>query len=60
MATASIPIVSCLLLSMASFNFVPTPSVPETNTGAFILSWDKSKVAPNPPNPPSTSLRIVR
>src|SRR5699024_6356097 len=46
--------------SMASFSFVPTPSVPDTSTGEIIFNCDKSNAAPKPPRPPITSGRIVR
>ena len=49
MATQSIPIVSCLFIKNAIFNFVPTPSVPLTKTGFFIPFKSSSN---NPPNPP--------
>src|SRR5699024_12588526 len=45
---------------MASFSFVPTPSVPDTSTGEIIFNCDKSNAAPKPPRPPITSGRIVR
>ena len=35
-ATASIPMVSCLSMIMASFTFVPHPSVPDTSVGSSI------------------------
>ena len=35
MATQSMPMVSCLFRSMASYSLVPTPSVPEMRTGCL-------------------------
>src|SRR6266550_654095 len=47
--TRSMPIVSCLFMAKAIFNFVPTPSMLATNTGSRI----PGKLARNsPPNPP--------
>ena len=45
----AIPIVSCLSTSKATINFVPTPSVPLTNTGSFMFNKDKSNIPPNAP-----------
>ena len=58
-ATRSMPMVSCFFMRKASFNLVPTPSVPETITGSLYF-LETSTSAPNPPMPPSTSGRIVR
>src|SRR3954447_23457638 len=58
-ATASIPIVSWRSIINASMSFVPTPSVPETNTGSFKFNTDKSNIPPNPPKPPITPGLIV-
>src|SRR6516162_2997821 len=47
--TRSAPMVSCLFIANAIFNFVPTPSTLATNTGSRI----RGKLARNnPPNPP--------
>jgi len=43
----------------ASFNFVPTPSVPETRTGARYFAGIAHS-APKPPSPARTSGRMVR
>ena len=48
-ATQSIPTVLWMLSSYASFTLVPTPSVPETNTGFSIPFKSNSN---NPENPP--------
>ena len=47
-ATQSIPTVSYLFVSNATFNFVPTPSVPDTKIG-FLYSPNLYK-APKLPN----------
>ena len=51
--------VSCFFKSMAKRNLVPTPSVPETRIGSLYLPG-MAHSAPNPPNPPMTSGRVVR
>ena len=54
--TQSIPIVSCLSIINASFNLVPTPSVPESKTGSSISLKAFAENAPEkPPSAPSTS-----
>ena len=45
----------------AIFNFVPTPSVPESRTGSSIsLIFPRENAPEKPPSPPITSGRIVR
>ena len=60
MATASIPMVSCLSITMATLTLVPHPSVPETRVGSSIsLNFSMENAPENPPIPPSTSGLIV-
>ena len=59
-ATQSIPIVSCLSIRNASFNFVPTPSVPDTKVGfSMFLNFSMENAPENPPRPVKTSGRMV-
>ena len=48
-ATQSIPTVLCLSIMKASFNFVPTPSVPLTSIGFVIPVISSSNAPPKPP-----------
>src|SRR6218665_2514966 len=50
MATRSMPTLSCMFHSNASFSLVPTPSVPEPSTGCPERPGT-SKSGPNPPMP---------
>lgn len=59
-ATASIPIVSCLSRRKASLIFVPTPSVPLTSTGSSISLKSGAKSPPKPPMPEITPSIFVR
>src|SRR6218665_832264 len=58
MATRSMPTLSCMFHSNASFSLVPTPSVPETSTGCRERRGS-SNSAPKPPMPASTPSRRV-
>ena len=58
-ATKSIPISSSLFILIAIFNFVPTPSVPDTKTGFLCLNFEISYIAPKPPILPITFLSHV-
>ena len=60
MATASMPMVSCLSSSMAIFSLVPTPSVPETSTGSSMPVRSGANRPPNPPMPDTTPGITVR
>ena len=44
---------------IAIFNFVPTPSVPETKTGLLYFNFEMSYNAPKPPMLPITFLSQV-
>ena len=47
----TIPIVSCLFMSIASLSLVPTPSVPLTSTGSFMPVRSGMNRPPKPPMP---------
>src|SRR5438067_10325896 len=52
--TRSMPMVSCLFIAKAIFNFVPTPSMLATSTGSRIPGKLARNKPPNPPIFPST------
>lgn len=56
----NLPIVPCIPASAATCNFVPTPSVPLTNTGSRYPVAFKSKTPPKPPISASEPVRLVR
>ena len=61
MATRSIPIVSYTPLSMAIFNFVPTPSLAATRIGSTNPAALRSNSPPNPPSSaPAPGRRVAR
>ena len=52
--TRSAPTVSWRPISIATFSFVPTPSVEPTSTGSLYFEKSGRKSPPNPPTSPST------
>ena len=60
MATQSMPTVLCTPVRKAIFSFVPTPSVPLTNTGLVMPVRSGSNRPPKPPMPERHPAFVVR